>query len=69
MTVAPHSPQQDGIWSSHANFANNGNVVMDPKALFKFYVQGLLQTNLFFLQQLPTDLNITIDKEQFLQLK
>ncbi len=67
MTGAPHVPQPDGIWSSHGNFANDGNIVMDDESLVRFYVRALLQSNLFFLRQLPSNLGITIDREQFLR--
>ena len=67
MTGAPHTPDPDGIWSQRSNYAHDGQVVMEPRALFQFYARGLLQMNNLFLAQLPSSFGIQVDPEAFLR--
>lgn len=65
MTGAPHKAEQ--VYSRHSNFANDGIVVMEPEAHFRFFSRGLLQSNFFMLEQCPAELDIQIDREAWLR--
>lgn len=67
MTGAPHTPDPEGLWASRANYANDGQVVMEPKALFRFYARGLLQLSNLLLSQLPDTFDVKVDTEAFLR--
>lgn len=64
MTGGPHVPS--AVWSSRANIAHDGNVVMDNEALFRFIARGFLQVGFEFFQQLPHELGIAVDAQQLL---
>ena len=67
MTGAPHTSDPEGLWSTRSNYANDGQVIMEPEGQFKFFSRGILQICRMFLAQLPPSFQVHIDREQFLR--
>ncbi|KAG6848987.1 hypothetical protein H0H93_012214 [Arthromyces matolae] len=52
--------------TNEANWAHDGQVLMDFQALFLFFVRGLLQICLFFCFQLPSAMKVEVNPDIFL---
>jgi hypothetical protein len=49
-----------------ANWAQDGEVLLDDDKLFKFFVRSLLQANVYFICQLPLRFNAQVTPDDFL---
>jgi hypothetical protein len=50
-----------------ANWAQDGEVLLDDDELFKFFVRSLLQANVYFIRQLPLRLHARVAPDDFLR--
>jgi len=53
-------------YSNEANWAQDGQVLMQPVSHFNFFVRGLLQLCSYLVQQLPIRYKVLINPETFL---
>jgi hypothetical protein len=53
-------------YSNEANWAQDGQVLMQPISHFNYFVRGLLQLCSYLVQQLPTKYKVLIKPETFL---
>ncbi|KAG5337039.1 hypothetical protein C0989_011043 [Termitomyces sp. Mn162] len=65
MTSVLDFPASRGV-TSEANWANDGEVITDHESLFNFFIRGLLQTNTYFLNQLPSSMKVHINSDAFI---
>ena len=63
-----HRSLQECKSSSEANWATDGESVMEDISLFRYVSRSLLQVSSHVLMQLPLRLQVLIDTEQFLNL-
>lgn len=55
------------VFTTHANYASDGGVIMEPIAHVRFMTRGYLNHCLYSLLQLPSEYEPQIDSDKFLE--